>query len=78
MEAIIAGSEINRDTIRTAEIQNYKIAKIALIQQEMRQNKSLLDLDDEHDFESIRTNAILSSTKGSASEKVKKIKNGKR
>jgi hypothetical protein len=74
MEAIIAGSEINRDTIRTAEIQNYKIAKIALIQQEMRQNKSLLDLDDEHDFESIRTNAILSSTKGSASEKVKKIK----
>lgn len=53
MEAVHAGREITRDVIRNTELQNYKIAKISLIKQEMRENSTLLDVFDEEEFEAI-------------------------
>jgi len=51
MEALLSGREITKELLYNEELKNYKIAKIASIQQEMRQNPSLLDLaDDSEDF----------------------------
>src|SRR5574343_13955 len=54
MEAIVAGREITKELVWTAEVKNYKVAKIAALQQELRQNPSLLDMHaDEEDEEII-------------------------
>ena len=47
MESVLAGREITKEVIWNEELKNYKFAKIALIKQEKRQVKSLLDMDDE-------------------------------
>lgn len=52
VESIVAGREITKETIRNDEVNNYKIAKIASINQELRENKSLLDID-EDDYEDV-------------------------
>jgi uncharacterized protein YpbB len=53
MEALLSGREITRESLFNDEIRNYKIAKIALIKQEARQNPSLLGLEDEEEEEYI-------------------------
>lgn len=53
MESVLAGREITREVIWNEELKNYKIAKIALIKQEKRQVRSLLDMDDEEGEELI-------------------------
>jgi uncharacterized protein YpbB len=51
MEALLSGREITKELLYNDELKNYKIAKLAAIKQEMRQNPSLLDMeDDEEDF----------------------------
>lgn len=54
MEAVVAGRELTKDIIWNDELHNYKIAKIAIIKQEMRENPSLLDIatgeNDDEDF----------------------------
>lgn len=52
VEAVCNGREINKETIKTAEITNYVIAKIAVIQQELRQNGNLLS-DEDDSFEDV-------------------------
>lgn len=47
VEAVLAGREISKEVLYNEEIKNYKITKIALIKQELRQNPSLLDADEE-------------------------------
>jgi uncharacterized protein YpbB/GTPase SAR1 family protein len=44
MEAIAAGREITKELVWTAEVKNYKVAKLAALKQEFRQNPSLLDM----------------------------------
>jgi uncharacterized protein YpbB len=53
MEALLSGREITRESLFNDEIRNYKIAKIAVIKQEARQNPSLLGLEDEEEEEYI-------------------------
>lgn len=68
VEAVCNGSEINKETVKTAEITNYVIAKIAVIQQELRQNGNLLsDEDDSFD-------AVIESAKKHYSQRDKKEK----
>jgi hypothetical protein len=51
IEAIHAGRELSKELFRIGEIENYKVAKIAAIQQERRSNPSLLEMeDDDEDF----------------------------
>jgi uncharacterized protein YpbB/GTPase SAR1 family protein len=50
IEAVLSGREISKEILFNEEIKNYKIAKIAMIRQEVRQNPSLLDLDEEEEF----------------------------
>ncbi len=51
IEAIHAGRELSKELFKVSEIENYKVAKIAAIQQEKRSNPSLLDMeDDDEDF----------------------------
>jgi len=47
IELMLSGRPFSKEDIWSSELTNYKIAKIAVIQQERRENKSLLDLDDE-------------------------------
>jgi uncharacterized protein YpbB len=49
MEAVTSGKEITKETIRNEELQHYKLAKIALIKQELREKPSLLDPSEEED-----------------------------
>lgn len=51
LENVRDGKEITRENVFSAELQNYKIAKLASIRQELRQNPSLMDL--EPDFEDL-------------------------
>jgi uncharacterized protein YpbB len=52
VDAVCTGREINKETVKTAEITNYVIAKIAVIQQELRQNGNLLS-DEDDSFEDV-------------------------
>lgn len=47
MECVMNGREISKEVIWNEELKNYKIAKLALVQQEKRQVKSLLDMADD-------------------------------
>jgi uncharacterized protein YpbB len=49
VEAIVAGREITKELVWTTEVKNYKVAKIAAMQQELRQNPSLLDMHMDED-----------------------------
>lgn len=49
IEAVSNGREITKEVVWNTEIRNYKISKIASVQQEMRQNPTTLAIDD--DFE---------------------------
>ncbi len=49
MEATLNGNNITKELIWNEEIKNYKISKLALIKNEKRQNRSLLDLGDDSD-----------------------------
>ena len=51
IESIAGGREITKEVVWNTELKNYKVAKIAAIQQEQRQNPSLMDMayDDEND-----------------------------
>ncbi|TXI83764.1 MAG: helicase, partial [Crocinitomicaceae bacterium] len=53
MEAIVAGREITKELVWTSEVKNYKVAKIAALQQELRQNPSLLDMQADEEEEII-------------------------
>ena len=68
IEAVLAGREITKAVVLNDEIKNYKLAKIAMIKQEARQNPSLLDLDDDQeDYIS-----IVKTNKSSKEKKEKK------
>lgn len=54
MEAIVAGREITKELVWTTEVKNYKVAKIAVLQQELRQNPSLLDMHSDEEEEIIQ------------------------
>lgn len=49
MEATLNGNNITKELIWNEEIKNYKISKLALIKNEKRQNRSLLDLGEDSD-----------------------------
>lgn len=51
-EAIVNGREITKSLYKTSEIENYKLAKIALVQNEFRQkaSKTLISTSDEIEF----------------------------
>lgn len=67
IEAFVSGQELSKEVMWNTEINNYKIGKIAAIQQEMRQSPSLLD-DTDYD-----TSIPIRKTKNeSASKKEKK------
>jgi uncharacterized protein YpbB len=68
MEAIVAGREITKELVWTAEVKNYKVAKIAAMQQELRQNPSLLDMHPDEEEEIIQ----LKKPKKEAKEKKEK------
>jgi hypothetical protein len=75
VEAVTAGRELNKETVWNEELKHYKLAKIAIIKQELREKPSLLDPVDVHDDFS----HILSETKpkkggkgGKAEKKEKK------
>ncbi len=69
VEAIINGKELNKETVRTDEIQHYVISKVATINQELRKNKSLLDLEDEDDYVD-----VLQVAKEKSKREPKKVK----
>lgn len=69
-EAFVAEREISKDYIWSEEIKNYKIAKIAAIQQEMRQHPSLLDIEEDEEEEII---PVKKSKKTPKEKKEKKI-----
>lgn len=54
-EAIIIGKEVNKELYKTSEIENYKVAKIALIQNEFRQKSATKLIVDTHEIEFIET-----------------------
>jgi uncharacterized protein YpbB len=75
VEAVTAGRELNKEAVWNEELKHYKLAKIAIIKQELREKPSLLDPVDVHDDFS----HILSETKpkkggkgGKAEKKEKK------
>jgi hypothetical protein len=70
IEAIHAGRELSKELFRVNEIDNYKVAKIASIQQERRSNPSLLTMDDDDDEDFI---PILKAKKEPKAKKEKKI-----
>lgn len=49
IETVVNGKELNKDTVRTDEVLHYKLAKTASINQELRQNRSLLELESEEE-----------------------------
>jgi DNA polymerase III delta prime subunit len=55
IEAVLAGRPITKEVVWNDEIKNYKLSKIAALKQDLRQNPSLLDIEDEEiDYISIR------------------------
>ena len=69
IELALSNREITKEVVWNEELKNYKIAKIALIKQEKRQAKSLLDMDDENGEEFI---PITVAKKGPKEAKVKR------
>ena len=63
IELVLSEREITKDVIWSEELKNYKLAKIALIKQEKRQARSLLDMDDENGEEFIPISVSKKSTK---------------
>jgi uncharacterized protein YpbB len=63
IELVLSEREITKDVIWNEELKNYKLAKIALIKQEKRQARSLLDMDDENGEEFIPITVSKKSTK---------------
>ena len=53
MELVLSDREITKEVIWNEELKNYKLTKIAIIKQEKRQTRSLLDMDDENGEEFI-------------------------
>jgi hypothetical protein len=53
LEAIVLGKAIQKNVIWNDEMKLYKITKMALARQEARQNKSLLDIDEEEEEDEI-------------------------
>jgi uncharacterized protein YpbB len=47
VQLMMSGRPFTKEDVWSSELKNYKLAKIAKIQHEKRENKSLLDLDDE-------------------------------
>jgi len=70
IEAIHAGRELSKELFRVNEIDNYKVAKIASIQQERRSNPSLLAMDEDDDEDFI---PILKAKKEPKAKKEKKF-----
>ena len=70
LENVLNGQEITKETVFNTEIQNYKVTKIALIKQELRQNPSLMDLD--NSFEETETIEIKVANKTKTKEKKEK------
>jgi hypothetical protein len=70
LENVLNGKEITKETVFNTEIQNYKVTKIALIKQELRQNPSLMDLD--NSFEETETIEIKVANKTKTKEKKEK------
>ena len=68
-EAVTTGRELTRELVWNAEVRNYKLAKVAAIKQEQRQNPSLLDYD-EDDAETILK--VRSSNKKPTEKREKK------
>ncbi len=62
MEAVFQGKELDKASIWNEEMKHYKIAKIAKINQEIRQNRSVFDLDIDDEFSLKETIPVL--TKG--------------
>ena len=69
IELALSNREITKEVVWNEELKNYKIAKIALIKQEKRQTKSLLDMDDENGEEFI---PITIAKKGPKEVKIKR------
>jgi uncharacterized protein YpbB len=69
IEAVLAGREITKEVVWNEEIKNYKIAKLAALKQEARQNPSLLDMQDDDDDEYI---PVFKSKKTPKEKKEKK------
>ncbi len=63
VEAVNNGRDITREVIRNTEIENYKLAKIASLQQDLRQQPGLLDMEDDEDL------IVVKSLKRSPKEK---------
>jgi hypothetical protein len=72
MEAVANQREISKEVIWNSEIKNYKITKIALINQEMRQNKEIMQFDEVEEtiplLTKTRTKKVEKSTKKSTIE----------
>lgn len=62
-ELVFSGKEITKNDIWNEELKNYKLTKIAIIKQEKRQNRSLLDIDDENGEEFIPIKINKNTTK---------------
>lgn len=69
MEAILSGREITKEAMFNEEIRNYKIAKIAAVKQEARQNPSLIGFEEEEEEEYI---PVYKRTKAPKEKKEKK------
>ena len=72
MEAVANQREISKEVIWNSEIKNYKITKIALINQEMRQNKEVMQFDEVEEtiplLTKTRTKKVEKTTKKSTIE----------
>jgi len=53
IELVLNGQEITKEVVWNEELKNYKLSKIAIVKQEKRQTRSLLDMDDENGQEFI-------------------------
>lgn len=63
MEAVFQGKELDKASIWNEEMKHYKIAKIAKINQEIRQNRSVFDLDIDDEFTLEETIPVLTRGK---------------
>lgn len=68
VEAVTAGRELTKDTVWNEELKHYKLAKIAIIKQELREKPSLLDPEESYEHFS----DILSEAKPKKGGKVAK------
>jgi len=64
IELVLNGQEITKEVVWNEELKNYKLSKIAIVKQEKRQTRSLLDMDDENGQEFIPVK-IVKKTKES-------------